>query len=77
MVTGARNVVVQGSQRILRQSADSGSSPMAKLDPGVIAHLLECNDKWCRIDVQNGANDVKGWLARSEIWGLLPNEVVK
>ena len=44
---------------------------------GVIAHLLECNDTWCRIDVQNGTSDVKGWLARSEIWGLLPGEVVK
>jgi SH3-like domain-containing protein len=78
MVTGVRNIVVQGSQRILRQSADKGASPVAKLDPGVIAHLLECNDTWCRIDVQNGTgDDVKGWLARSEIWGLLPNEVVK
>jgi SH3-like domain-containing protein len=77
MVTGARSVVVQGSQQILRQSADSGSAPVAKLDPGVIGHLLECSDRWCRIDVQNGAGDVKGWLARSEIWGLLPGEVVK
>ena len=77
MVTGARNVVVQGNQHILRQSGDSGAAPVAKLDPGVIAHLLECNDSWCRIDVQNGASDVKGWLARSEIWGLLPGEVVK
>jgi SH3-like domain-containing protein len=77
MVTGARNIVVQGAQRVLRQSADKSAAPVAKLDPGVIAHLLECNDTWCRIDVQNGASDVKGWLARSEIWGLLPGEVVK
>src|SRR6185437_16377242 len=40
MVTGARNVVVAGAQRILRASADKGSAPVAKLDPGVIAHLL-------------------------------------
>jgi SH3-like domain-containing protein len=77
MVTGARNVVVQGSQHILRQSGDKSASPVAKLDPGVVAHLLECNDSWCRIDVPNGTSDVKGWLARSEIWGLLPGEVVK
>jgi SH3-like domain-containing protein len=77
MVTGVRNIVVQGSQHILRQSGDGGAAPVAKLDPGVIAHLLECSDAWCRIDVQNGASDVKGWLARNEIWGVLPNEVVK
>lgn len=77
MVAGARNVVVEGTQRILRASADKGAAPVAKLDPGVIAHLLECQDTWCRIEVQSPASDVKGWLGRDEIWGVLPNEVVK
>jgi SH3-like domain-containing protein len=77
MVTGARNVVVQGAQHILRQSADAGAAPIAKLDPGVVAHLLECRDAWCRIEVQSGSSDIKGWLARSDVWGVLPNEVVK
>jgi SH3-like domain-containing protein len=77
MVTGTRNVVVQGAQRILRQTADTGGAPVAKLDPGVIAHLLECRDAWCRIEIQAGSGDVKGWLGRGEIWGVLPDEVVK
>jgi SH3-like domain-containing protein len=77
MVNGARNVVVQGTQRILRASGDSAGAPVAKLDPGVIAHLLECNAVWCRVEVQNGTSDVKGWLSRNEIWGVLPGEVVK
>ena len=77
MVNGTRNVVVQGAQRILRASTENGAAPVAKLDPGVIAHLLECNAAWCRIEVQNGTNGVKGWLARNEIWGVLPGEVVK
>ena len=77
MVTGARNVVVDGTQRILRTAADNKSAPVAKLDPGVIAHLLECRDAWCRIEVRNGGSDVTGWLTRNEIWGVLPTEVVK
>jgi SH3-like domain-containing protein len=77
MVNGTRSVVVQGAQRVLRASADNGAAPVAKLDPGVIAHLLECSTAWCRIEVQNGASDVKGWLSRNEIWGVLPGEVVK
>jgi SH3-like domain-containing protein len=77
MVNGARNVVIQGTQRILRASGEAGAAPVAKLDPGVIAHLLECSTAWCRIEVQNGASDVKGWLSRNEIWGVLPGEVVK
>jgi SH3-like domain-containing protein len=77
MVNGARNVVIQGTQRILRASGEAGAAPVAKLDPGVIAHLLECSTAWCRIEVQNGASDVKGWLSRNEIWGVLQGEVVK
>jgi SH3-like domain-containing protein len=77
MVNGTRSVVVQGAQRVLRASADNGAAPVAKLDPGVIAHLLECNAAWCRIEVQNGTSDVTGWLSRNQIWGVLPNEVVK
>lgn len=77
MVNGTRNVIVQGAQRILRASADSGAAPVAKLDPGVLAHLLECGASWCRIEVQTGSSDVKGWLTRNEIWGVLPGEIVK
>ena len=77
MVNGTRNVIVQGGQRILRASADGSAAPVAKLDPGVIAHLLECDTGWCRIEVQNGSSDVKGWLARGDVWGVLAGEVVK
>ena len=45
-----------------------------KLDPGVIAHLLECRGAWCRIE---SARSIKGWLERSEIWGVHPDEVVR
>ena len=77
MVTGTRNVVIQATQRILRQAADKSAAPVARLDPGVIAHLLACRDAWCQVEVQNGGSDVKGWLGRDEIWGVLPDEVVK
>ena len=77
MVTGTRNVVIAGTQRILRAAADRAAAPVARLDPGVIAHLLACRDAWCEIEVQNGGSDVKGWLGRDEIWGVLPGEVVK
>ena len=77
MVTGTRNVIVQGGQRILRQSAAEAAAPVAKLDPGVVAHLIECRDGWCRIEVPSAGGDVRGWLGESEIWGVLPNEVVR
>jgi SH3-like domain-containing protein len=73
LVTGNRTIIVKGAQRILHAEADASSLPMAKLDPGVIARLLECRSDWCRVETQ----DIKGWLGRSEIWGVYPDEVVR
>ena len=77
MVTGTRNVVIEGTQRILRAGADRAAAPVARLDPGVIAHLVECREAWCQVEIHAGSGDVKGWLGRDEIWGVLPGEVVK
>jgi SH3-like domain-containing protein len=77
LVTAIRNVVVKDAQRILRADADPASAPVAKLDPGVIAHLLECRGAWCRIETQNTNPVVRGWLGRAEIWGVYPDEVIR
>lgn len=73
LVTGVRNVIVKGAQRTLYAEADTEAAPIAKLDPGVIAHLLECRKEWCRIETQN----IKGWLTRGDVWGVYPDEVVR
>ncbi len=73
MVTGLRNVIVKGAQHVLRADPDAEAAPVAKLDPGVIAHLLECRDAWCRIETAN----IKGWLGRGDIWGVYASEVIR
>ena len=73
LVTGTRTVMVKGSQRILHAEADAAAPPLAKLDPGVIAQLIECRGAWCRVETQ----EIKGWLNRDEIWGVYPDEVVR
>jgi len=73
LVTGQRNVIVKGAQQVLHAEADAASPAMAKLDPGVIAHLLECKGDWCRIEAQS----IRGWLTRGEIWGVYPNEELR
>lgn len=73
LVTGIRNIIVKGAQRTLYADADADAAPVAKLDAGVIAHLLECRKEWCRIETQS----IKGWLHRGEVWGIYPDEVVR
>jgi SH3-like domain-containing protein len=73
MVTGKRGIVVKGGVRALHREPDPASQVVARAEPGVVARLLECRGAWCRIE----ASDITGWLQRSEIWGVYPDEIVQ
>ncbi len=73
MVTGKRTVAVKGGVRALHRLPDSASEVVARAEPGVFAHLLECRGAWCRIE----AADIAGWVQRVEVWGVYPNEAVQ
>jgi SH3-like domain-containing protein len=68
-----RTVIVKGEIRSLRHDPDKLAEPVAQIEPCVLGKLLECpasSVDWCRIEV----NDVRGWLRRSEFWGVYPAE---
>jgi SH3-like domain-containing protein len=57
----------------LRREAQPSASIVAKLEPGVMITIGECNGDWCRAET-DGAS---GWVAQSEIWGAYPGEAFK
>jgi SH3-like domain-containing protein len=72
-LSGRRSIIVTGEIRTLRRSADANAAAVARLEPRVIAKLLECpvdTPGWCRIE----AGDVSGWLRRDEMWGVYAKE---
>ena len=73
MLTSKREVIVNGAVRPLYGQPDPASPIVARAEPGVIAGLRECRGRWCRID----AGDYSGWVQRSEIWGVDPDETVQ
>jgi SH3-like domain-containing protein len=73
LLAGSRTVLVVGNIRILHAEPDPSSPAVARAEPGVIARLLECREAWCRVEAQ----DIRGWLRRSEIWGVYRDEVVQ
>jgi SH3-like domain-containing protein len=73
MLSGKRFAIVTGDVRSLRRNPEQGAPDAARLEPGVIGQILECEGRFCRIE----AGGIKGWLARSEFWGVYPNEAVK
>ena len=73
MISGKRYALVTGDLRSLRRKPEPGAPDAAKLEPGVIGQILECEGAFCRVE----AGGVKGWLARTEFWGVYPGENVK
>ncbi len=57
----------------MRRDALPSSTVTAKLEPGVLVHIKECNGNWCFAKT-DGA---EGWVAQSEIWGAYPGEAFK
>ena len=58
----------------LRDDPRDDAGILAILRPGVIGRLRECpaGSDWCRVSTHN----YSGWLQRSAIFGLLPNEAI-
>jgi len=73
MLDGRRTARVTGADRELRNEPADAAAVVARLAPGVIGRLLECEAAWCRID----ADGYRGWLKRDEFWGTYPDEKVQ
>jgi len=73
MLSGRRTTMVTESVRTLRGEANSDAAAVARVEPGVLGRILECEGEWCRVEMSGH----KGWLRRDEIWGVYPDEAIK
>jgi SH3-like domain-containing protein len=74
MLSPRRHALVAGTQtRSLRQAPADDAPTVARIEPGVIGQLLQCEQAWCRIQ----AAKVTGWIRRAEVWGTYPDEDLK
>jgi SH3-like domain-containing protein len=72
MLTGKRGVIVRGGVRVLYRQPDPNAAVIARAEPGVIGRLLECRAAWCKVET----GDVSGWVRRSDVWGVYPDETI-
>jgi SH3-like domain-containing protein len=74
LLTSRRTFMVQGEERNLRRRPEDQAEAIAHLRPGVIGSLRRCEagSAWCEARV----GDYSGWIKRSEIWGVMPDEVI-
>ena len=73
MLSGKRAIIVLGDVRTLRRSAGESAGGLAKVEPGVAGKLLHCQTNWCEVNV----GGYRGWLQKSEFWGVYPAETVE
>ncbi|GFE63367.1 SH3 domain-containing protein [Litoreibacter roseus] len=71
LLSGSRFVRVEEDLAPLYRKADPSSDPVAYAEAGVIARLGSCETSLCKITV----NGTRGWVARDQVWGILPDEV--
>jgi len=74
-LTGRRTFVVKGADATVRSDRKDTASAVAIAKVNVMGRLRSCEagSNWCEVRI----GSVRGYLRRDQIWGLLPDEVVK
>lgn len=71
LLSGVRTVVVNTDEAELHVSPGEDAPVMAKAEAGVVGRLGACEPDWCKI----AAGGEKGWVRKSDIWGVMPDEI--
>ncbi len=72
MLSGRRTVMINGQVRELRKKASREAPVVARSEPGVVGSLLTCDADWCEVQI----TEYRGWVERSKLWGVYPEEEV-
>jgi SH3-like domain-containing protein len=74
LLSSRRTFLVLGEERALRRRPEDGADPVARLKPGVVGTIRSCEagSAWCEARV----GEYRGWLKRSEIWGVTADEAI-
>ena len=65
-------LVTDGSARIYARPSDE-SQLVAVAERDALLELQSCPTQWCKV----ASGDVRGWITRTALWGLLDDEVLK
>jgi SH3-like domain-containing protein len=65
----------QGQQEAvpLRDDDSLNASTVANVEPGVLASIIDCNGRWCRVSVGR----FRGYVEQTRLWGTRQGEVIK
>lgn len=58
---------------VLRNDDSEGSKPVAEVEAGVLASIISCDGRWCRVSV----GGFRGYLEQAKLWGAYQGEIIK
>jgi SH3-like domain-containing protein len=57
----------------LRDDDSDRADPVAQVEAGVLASIITCDGKWCRVSV----GGYRGYIEQAKLWGAYKDEVIK
>ncbi len=73
MVASNRYIMVKDAAQALHNSPEIDSNTLLRVEAGVIAPLEKCDANWCRVTLAGR----EGWLPKTGLWGVYPQEVIE
>lgn len=71
LLSGVRTAMITADLAELRASPRLDAGVVAKAENGAIVRLEDCGIDWCRVS----AEGERGWLPKTEIWGVGKDEI--
>lgn len=72
LLSGERTAYVTRKVRTLYARSDLASKPVWRVEPGVIAKIVVCEEAWCQLSIDGKS----GYILRNQIWGVYSNETI-
>jgi SH3-like domain-containing protein len=72
LLSSRRTVMIKNDIAEVRRTPAADARVVLRAEAGVIGELLDCEQAWCRVDIQGR----RGWLRRDAFWGALPDEIL-
>ncbi|MBU3032009.1 SH3 domain-containing protein [Paracoccus sp. XHP0099] len=71
LLSGVRTALVTEDMLALRARPNPDADIVAQAESGAIVRLGECNRTWCQIS----GGGQRGWVPKTAIWGVDPDEI--
>jgi SH3-like domain-containing protein len=71
LLTSKRMALVTALNVTIRAEPDDTAPGTARVEQGVVAHLIQCEPDWCQVE----AMGTEGWLRKDAVWGVEASEV--